>query len=249
MTSRTIANGDAAHGKMFLARQEDDRVRRSMPEPEFVWRDPHPRDDYGLVALDRTLTAERVIAAYRRGIFPWPTGSAANAAIPWVCPKRRAVLDFDRLHVTKSLAKSQQRMGHLRFTMDAAFEAVIRAAATAPRPGQDGTWITPAMVETYIEVHRRGHAHSVEAWDGAELMGGLYGVSAGGVFTGESMFTRATDVSKLCVLWLIERLRAKGATWIDVQVITPHFEMMGAREISREDYLERLAGAKALSLP
>ena len=220
-----------------------------MPESGFVWRDPDPRDEYGLVAFDRNLTPERVIAAYRRGIFPWPSSSAAGAAIPWVCPKRRAVLEFDRLHVTKSLAKSRRRMDRLRFTIDAAFGQVIRAAAAAPRPGQDGTWITAAMIETYIEVHRRGHAHSVEAWDGEALVGGLYGVSSSGVFTGESMFTRATDVSKLCVLWLIERLREKGATWIDVQVITPHFEMMGAREIAREDYLARLAAAKPLILP
>jgi leucyl/phenylalanyl-tRNA--protein transferase len=235
--------------KCFSLRQKGRDYERFMPDPEFAWREPDPRDEYGLVALDRTLTADRVIAAYRRGIFPWPSSSTGNAAIPWVCPKRRAVLDFDRLHVTKSLGKSQRRLGHLRFTMDAAFSQVIRAAAAAPRPGQDGTWITSAMVETYIEVHRRGNAHSVEAWSGTELVAGLYGVSAGGVFTGESMFTRLTDASKLCVLWLVERLREKGATWIDVQVITPHFAMMGAREIAREDYLARLAGATALSLP
>lgn len=220
-----------------------------MANPEYGWREPDLKDEYGLVALDRVLTADRVIAAYRRGIFPWPSSGVANAAIPWVCPSRRAVLDFDRLHVPKSLAKSRRRLGQLRFTMNAAFADVIRAAAAAPRPGQDGTWITAAMIETYTEVHRRGYAHSVEAWDGGELMGGLYGVTAGGVFTGESMFTRATDISKLCVLWLIDRLRDKGATWIDVQVMTPHFEIMGAREIPREEYLVRLAGAAELNLP
>lgn len=220
-----------------------------MSDPDFVWRAPDPRDDYGLVALDRELTADRVISAYRRGIFPWPSSSALNAAIPWVCPRRRAVLDFDRIHVSKSLAKSQRRLGHLRFTMDLAFEAVIKAAAAAPRPGQAGTWITSAMVDTYLEVHRRGHAHSVEAWNGTELAAGLYGVTAGGVFTGESMFTRVTDASKLCVLWLVDRLREKGATWIDVQVITPHFALMGAREITREAYLARLAAAKPVALP
>jgi leucyl/phenylalanyl-tRNA--protein transferase len=220
-----------------------------MAEPDYAWREPDPWDEYGLVALDRVLNADRVIAAYRRGIFPWPSSSGAGDAIPWVCPRRRAVLDFDRLHVPKSLAKSQRRLGQLRFTMDAAFGEVIRSAAAAPRPGQDGTWITAAMVEIYTEVHRRGHAHSVEAWDGNDLLGGLYGVTAGGVFTGESMFTRAKDVSKLCVLWLIDRLRAKGATWIDVQVMTPHFEIMGAREIERPEYLGRLATAGDLTLP
>lgn len=220
-----------------------------MGETASSWREPDPRDEYGLVALDRVLNADRVIAAYRRGIFPWPSSDSTEDAIPWVCPPKRAVLDFDRLHVPKSLAKSRRRLGHLRFTMDEAFDEVIRAAAAAPRVGQDGTWITETMIETYMEVHRRGHAHSVEAWEGDRMLAGLYGVTAGGVFTGESMFTRATDVSKLCVLWLIDRLREKGATWIDVQVITPHFEMLGAREISRTEYMERLTQAGTLTLP
>jgi leucyl/phenylalanyl-tRNA--protein transferase len=207
---------------------------------DFTWPPPDPTDELGLVALDYNLTPERLISAYRRGVFPWPD-SAPFSPIPWVCPARRAILVFDELHVPKNLRRAQRTLSRLRFTIDGAFEAVIRECAAAPRTGQRGTWITPPMIAAYIEVHRRGHAHSVEAWDGRELVGGLYGVTAGGVFTGESMFHRASDASKLCVLHLIGHLRARGATWLDIQQLTPHFALLGAREISRRDFLARLA--------
>ena len=179
------------------------------------WPSPDPADDLGLVALDFNLTPERIISAYRQGVFPWPDGGPLSP-IPWVCPPRRAILEFDALHVPRNLRKAQRALApRLRFTIDRAFEQVIRACAAAPRPGQGGTWIISAMVAAYLEVHRRGHAHSVEAWDGDTLVGGLYGVSAAGVFTGESMFHQIDDVSKLCVLHLVEHLRARGSTWID----------------------------------
>jgi leucyl/phenylalanyl-tRNA--protein transferase len=134
-------------------------------------------------------------------------------------------------------------MASLRFTIDQAFESVIAACAAAPRSGQRGTWITPAMVGAYVQLHRLGHAHSVEAWESDELVGGLYGVTAAGVFTGESMFHRVNDASKLCVLHLIEHLRARGSTWLDIQQMTRHFALLGAREISRAEFL-KLLGAE-----
>ncbi len=204
------------------------------------WPSPHPADDYGLVALDYNLSPERLISAYRHGIFPWPD-SGASRPIPWVCPPQRAILEFSALHVPRNLRKSQRALASLRFTIDQAFETVIAACALAPRPGQRGTWITPPMVAAYTELHRRGHAHSVEAWADDALVAGLYGVSASGVFSGESMFHRVNDGSKLCVLHLIEHLRGRGATWIDIQQLTRHFELMGAREIERADFLRRLA--------
>ncbi len=203
------------------------------------WPAPDPHDELGLVALDHDLTAARIISAYRHGIFPWP--DSARGPIPWVSPQRRAVLEFAALHVPRNLRKAQRTQNTLQFTIDRDFEAVVRACAAAPRPGQGGTWITAAMLAAYMEVHRLGHAHSVEVWDGAELVGGLYGVTAGGVFTGESMLHRRSDASKLCVLFLIEHLRARGATWIDIQQLTPHFAQLGAREIPRADFLRQLA--------
>jgi leucyl/phenylalanyl-tRNA--protein transferase len=204
------------------------------------WPPPHPADEYGLVALDYNLSPERLISAYRHGIFPWPDSGPASP-IPWVCPPQRAILEFSALHVPRNLRKSRRALASLRFTIDQAFETVIAACALAPRPGQRGTWITPPMVAAYTELHRRGHAHSVEAWAGDTLVAGLYGVSASGVFSGESMFHRIDDGSKLCVLHLIEHLRTRGATWIDIQQLTRHFALMGAREIERADFLRRLA--------
>ncbi len=205
------------------------------------WPAPDPADKVGLVALDYNLSAARIISAYRHGIFPWPDSSPFSP-IPWVCPPRRAILEFAALHVPRNLRRTQRTQVSLRFTIDHAFDQVIEACAAAARPGQRGTWITPAMISAYIEVHRLGHAHSVEAWDGTELIGGLYGVTAGGVFTGESMFHRRSDISKLCVLYLIEHLRARGATWLDIQQLTPHFALLGAHEIPRADFLRKLAG-------
>lgn len=219
-----------------------------MPPAEFSWPAPAPDDEIGLVALDYNLTPERIISAYRHGVFPWPD-STPFSPIPWVCPPRRAVLEFSALHVPKNLRRARRALARLRFTHDHAFERVIRACAAAPRRGQGGTWITPAMIAAYIEVHRRGHAHSVEAWDGAELVGGLYGVTAGGVFTGESMFHRVDDASKLCVLHLIEHLQSRGATWLDIQQLTPHFALLGAREIPRAEFLARLAAEQRAERP
>jgi leucyl/phenylalanyl-tRNA---protein transferase len=207
------------------------------------WSPPDPADELGLVALDYNLSPDRLISAYRHGIFPWPDSSAFSP-IPWVSPPRRAILEFAALHVPRNLRKAQRKLASLRFTIDEAFEQVITACAAAPRYGQRGTWITPAMIAAYIAVHQLGHAHSVEAWDGETLVGGLYGVTAAGVFTGESMFHRIDDVSKLCVLHLIEQLRPRGATWLDIQQLTPHFALLGAREIPRAEFLERLAAER-----
>lgn len=208
-----------------------------MPTPE--WPEPDPRDELGLVALDFDLSPERILSAYRHGIFPWPD-SGRFRPIPWVCPPRRAILEFEALHVPRNLRKSQRALHRLRYTIDRDFAAVIRACAAAPRRGQRGTWITPDLIAAYGAVHALGHAHSVEAWDGDVLVAGLYGVTAGGVFAGESMFHQIDDGSKLCVLRLIEHLRERGATWIDIQQLTPHFAQLGAREISREEFRARL---------
>lgn len=207
---------------------------------DFAWPAPDPADAFGLVALDFNLSAERLISAYRHGIFPWPDSHAASP-IPWVCPPRRAILEFDALQIPRNLRKARRARSDLRFTIDHAFETVITACAAARRPGQRGTWITPAMRAAYIELHRRGHAHSVEAWAGETLVAGLYGVNASGVFAGESMFHRINDGSKLCLLHLIEHLRARGSTWLDIQQLTPHLARLGAREISRDEFLTRLA--------
>jgi leucyl/phenylalanyl-tRNA--protein transferase len=204
------------------------------------WPEPDPEDEAGLVALDYNITPDRIISAYRHGIFPWPSSNPRHP-IPWVCPPQRAILEFEALRIPHGLRKAVRKATSLHFTIDRDFEQVIRACAAAPRPGQDGTWIIPPMIEAYNEVHRRGHAHSVEVWDDDALVGGLYGVTAGGVFSGESMFHLVDDASRLCLLHLITHLRNRGGTWLDIQQLTPHFARMGARQISREQFLRRLA--------
>lgn len=208
-----------------------------------AWPRPDPRDAFGVVALDFNLTPQRVISAYQHGIFPWPDGNPRHP-IPWVCPTRRAILEFADVHLPRSLRKSQRRLAGLTFTFDRAFADVIRACAAAPRPGQAGTWITPPMVATYTEVHRLGHAHSVEAWQDGKLVAGMYGVTSGGVFAGESMFHQIDDGSKLCLLHLVSHLASRGSTWIDIQQLTPHLAALGAREVSRAAFLTRLAEAQ-----
>lgn len=206
---------------------------------------PDPRQARGdIVAFGNDLRVAVLRDAYRHGIFPWPHD---DLPMPWFSPRRRAVLIFDEMHVGRSLQKTLRRTP-FTFSFDRAFSRVIAACAETPRPDQDGTWIEPAIVEAYSALHEAGDAHSVEVWDGAELVGGVYGVDAGGVFVGESMFYRQPNASKLALLHLVEHLRARGAAWLDCQVLTPHMEALGARLITRARYLDMLEAAQARRL-
>ena len=197
-----------------------------------------------IVAVGDDLRPETVLAAYRRGIFPWPV---EGLPLLWFCPVERAVLDFARLHVPRSLARARRR-STLRFTIDADFPAVLRACAAAPRPGQEGTWITPAIAAAYLRLHRLGRAHSVEAWRDGRLVGGLYGVDVDGAFGGESMFHAEPNASKLVLLFLVDHLRARGLDYLDVQVMTPHLARLGAHTMPRDAFLTRLAATRARGL-
>jgi leucyl/phenylalanyl-tRNA--protein transferase len=203
------------------------------PDPRYVRGD--------VVAIGDDLSVETLRDAYRHGIFPWPH---EELPLPWFSPRRRTVIVFDELHIGRSLRKTQKRSG-FTYSIDRAFDEVIASCAESPRGDDIGTWIGPDIIEAYTNLHRAGDAHSVEVWDGGELVGGLYGVDAGGVFTGESMFHRAPDASKLALLFLIGHLRERGASWIDCQVITPHMAALGAREISRNRFLDMLAAEQA----
>ena len=196
-------------------------------------------DDAGLVACGGTLEPDTLIAAYRSGIFPW----SSDPVISWWSPDPRAIFDLDSWRPHRSAARSVRRAGW-RFTVDRDFAGVMRACAQ-PSPDRPSTWITADFEKSYGELHRRGLAHSVEVWDGDTLVGGLYGVTLGGFFGGESMFHRATDASKAAVGFLIERLRAGGFSLCDAQVPTPHLAHLGAVNISRRDYLARLRRALA----
>jgi leucyl/phenylalanyl-tRNA--protein transferase len=177
------------------------------------------------------------------GIFPW---FSEGMPILWHSPDPRLVLTPDTLHVSRSLRKALRKKPY-EIRLDTAFADVIDACARTPRPGQNGTWITADMREAYVELHRRGFAHSAEAWQGPRLVGGLYGVSLGGVFYGESMFADASDASKIAFVTLVRQLAAWGIELIDCQVHTEHLASLGAEEWTRSRFLKALE--RAMRLP
>jgi leucyl/phenylalanyl-tRNA--protein transferase len=202
--------------------------------PELVF--PPPQGAVrGLVAVGGDLSPERLLLAYRSGIFPWYD----DGPVLWHSPDPRCVLPVDRLHVGRSLRRVLAR-GRFEVRFDTEFERVIRACKTAPRPGQDGTWITDDMEDAYVALHRRGYAHSVETWEGGELAGGLYGVSLGRMFFGESMFSWRPNASKVALVRLAERLATWSFPLIDAQVPTPHTLALGAEEWPRSRFLATL---------
>jgi leucyl/phenylalanyl-tRNA--protein transferase len=162
--------------------------------------------------------------------------------LPWVSTDPRGILDFADLHIPRSLRTARKR-SKLRMTIDTAFKRVICRCASTPRPDQPGTWITPGMIRTYTKLHNEGTAHSVEAWDGRTLVGGIYGIDAGGAFSAESMFFLKPNASKLALLHLIDHLKSRGLDWLDIEVVTPHMEVLGAKAIPRAVFLKRLAKA------
>jgi leucyl/phenylalanyl-tRNA--protein transferase len=193
----------------------------------------------GLLAVGGDLSPERLLLAYGSGIFPWYHD---GLPILWHSPDPRCVLLVDQLHVGRSLRRTIAK-GAYSVRFDTAFERVIRACKTKPRPGQDGTWITREMERAYVRLHRLGYAHSVETWEGDELAGGLYGVSLGRVFFGESMFAHRSDASKVALVGLADRVRPWGFRVIDAQVATPHTTAMGAVDWPRAQFIEALGEA------
>ncbi len=213
-----------------------------MPVSEFP--DPRSANPEGVVAVGGDLHPDSLLLAYRQGIFPWPV---EGLPLLWFSPAERGVLEFAHLHISRSLARARKHTA-LRFTVDAAFTAVIRACADTPRPGQDGTWITPQIVAAYTRLHRLGIAHSVEAWNGTRLVGGVYGVDVDGAFAAESMFYHEPYASKLALLHLVDHLLRHGLDWLDIQVLTPHLTRLGARPMPRDEFLEKLRRTRARGL-
>lgn len=213
------------------------RSRRPAPVGACRFRFPDPRraDAAGLVGSGGDLDPSTLIAAYRRGIFPWP---AEGIDLLWWSPDPRAVLPLDGLHVSRRLGQTL-RQHRFRVTIDADFAAVIAGCADR---GEDETWITPALRAAYERLHALGWAHSVEVWalDGS-LAGGLYGVAVGGLFAAESMFHRANDASKIALVALVQQCRTAGVELLDVQMPSAHLTSMGAVILPRADYLRRLA--------
>ena len=204
----------------------------------FEFPDPETANADGLLAIGGDLSPERLLAAYSQGVFPW-----FNEGDPmlWWSPDPRMVLFPDEFHVSRRLQR-RMRQGSLQATHNKAFVEVMQACA-APRQGQDGTWVTAEMINAYSRLSELGHAESVEVWSGDELTGGLYGVQLGRAFFAESMFSKATDASKVALAHLVKKAKRENWLFIDCQFYTDHLASLGAREISRQAYLKMLAEA------
>ena len=212
--------------------------------PERLWfPDPRTADTSGpypgLVAIGGDLSVPRLLLAYRSGIFPW-----TDDPITWWSPDPRAIFEPDQFHLPRSLTRVI-RKGVFQITRDRAFRKVIEGCA-APATGRRSTWISSEFLEAYTRLAEEGHAHSVECWLGEELAGGLYGLSIGGFFAGESMFHRVNDASKVALYYLVQHLRDRGFVLIDIQMLTPITRQLGANTIARDDYLKRLLEAVEL---
>ncbi|MCO7569259.1 leucyl/phenylalanyl-tRNA--protein transferase [Pseudomonas chlororaphis] len=206
------------------------RNNLAFPPLEKAMREPN-----GLLAAGGDLSPDRLVQAYRHGCFPW---FSEGQPILWWSPDPRTVLFPDELHISRSLGKLLRKQRY-EVTFDQDFAAVISACA-APRAYADGTWISEAMQQAYLQLHQRGHAHSVEVWDEGELVGGLYGLAMGQLFFGESMFSRADNASKFGFAILVQHLKAWGFVLIDCQMPTEHLHSLGARSITRAEFANYL---------
>ena len=216
---------------------------RPVEPPPSRWQFPSVdvADEDGLVGVGADLEPGTLLAAYRNGLFPMPVGR--DGPTGWWSPDPRGVLPLDGLRVSRSLRRSLRRY---EVRVDSAFEAVMRACAD---PSRSGGWITEPMVSAYVRMHHLGWAHSVECWsEDGSLVGGLYGIAVGGLFAGESMFSRLADASKVALVALVDRLRGAGYGLLDVQWATPHLRTLGVVEIPRPRYVVALESAREIDV-
>ena len=204
-----------------------------------IFPNPLEADDEGLLAYGGDLSANRVMSAYTQGIFPW---FSEDDPILWWSPNPRFILYPEELHISKSLKRTiAKKIFDIRY--DTSFVQVMIACASVSRPDQDGTWITPEMIQAYTQLHSQGFAHSFEAFYEGELVGGGYGIVVGNIFCGESMFSKKSDASKVAFVSLVSRLKNNGFKLIDSQIHTPYLESFGAKHISREKYISLVQDA------
>ena len=215
-----------------------------------IWEKPHfpppcEAGPDGLLLTGGSLAPAWMMEAYRSGIFPMPLHYEHQRTLGWFSPDPRGILEFDSFHISRRLAR-RLRQGEFQFSIDRAFAKVVEGCA-APRPDDTGCWLTLAMQNAYQTLHEVGTAHSVEVWTEGQLVGGVFGVSIGGFFAGESMFSRRTDASKAALACLVNHLPSRGFTLLDVQWTNDHTRSLGAIDIPRDQYLLRLSSA--ISLP
>ncbi len=202
-------------------------------DKEIIFPPVHLAEPDGLLAMGGDLSPERLLSAYRHGIFPWYDGDLPL----WWSPDPRFVLYPGQLKISKSMNQLLKRNA-FEFTVNNAFEAVINECKKSPRKDQEGTWITEAVMEAYVKMHQLGYAHSAEAWLNGELVGGLYGIRLGKVYFGESMFSHVSNASKYAFIKYIQQLVAEGVKLVDCQVYTSHLESLGAGMIGRSEFIQ-----------
>ncbi len=234
MHHRPEANSSAADIAPAIHRVSLARAPRAVQPSVWAFPDPRDADEDGVVGVGADLGPSTLVAAYSRGIFPWPHH---DMPLPWFSPDPRGVITPAEVHIARSLRRRIRTCGW-ETSVDVAFDAVVEACAAVRR--EEGTWISTDMAQAYRELHRLGWAHSVEVWDGSTLVGGLYGVQIGAVFTGESMFHARTDASKVALVALAQRFHAAGGQLIDVQITTAHLMRLGAHDMPRDAFLDLL---------
>ncbi|MEM7645642.1 MAG: leucyl/phenylalanyl-tRNA--protein transferase [Pseudomonadota bacterium] len=202
----------------------------------FLFPDPENANSDGLLAMGGDLSLATLQSAYTQGIFPWPQ---EGFPLLWFSPPQRGVLFFEKFKVPKTTQKAINK-NTFQITINEAFSDVIRSCAKIPRDKESGTWILPEMIEAYENLHLKGYAKSVEAWVDGDLVGGLYGVDFEGLFSGESMFFKTSEASKVCLVALVEELQKEGRTWMDIQMVTPLLEQFGGEYIPRKKFLDML---------
>lgn len=200
---------------------------------------PDPRETLaeGIIAVGGKLDVGTLYQAYSRGIFPWPQ---PGFPMLWFSPENRGIIDFKDFRVPESLQRFRRRHPEIEYSVNKDFRHVVEECARQPRPGQDGTWILPVMKKAYVDFFEAGYCLSVEVRENNILIGGIYGVLVEGVFSGESMFYKKPNASKLALWYLVELLQSQGHEWMDVQMVTPVVASMGGKYVSRDQYLEML---------
>ena len=213
------------------------RQKKSLTPCQYEFPDPSQAEEEGFLALGGDLSPSTLVEAYSRGVFPWPMES--SGPVPWFSPDPRGVLFFSDFHIPKSFTKALRR-SDWQVTYDRAFDQVVAECAVQARPGQEGTWIYSFMQEAYRDLFAQGYAHSVECWQGEQLVGGLYGVLTDRYFSAESMFYKESGASKFCLVKTVELLKELGHSWMDIQMVTPVTEAFGGSYIPRSDFLNLL---------
>lgn len=205
-------------------------------ENNSIFPNPNQADENGIVCIGGNLSIPILVDAYSHGIFPWPH---EGYPMLWFSPPMRGIIYFDDVHIPKRLSRFRKTwQGEFRINTN--FPDVIQCCSIMERPGQEGTWITEEIINAYINFHNAGYAHCIEAWEGNDLVGGIYGVYMGNVFSAESMFFKKSNCSKLCLWYLIEHLDTIGLQWLDVQVLTPVTEQFGGIYIPRDEFLQQV---------